>query len=224
MGQYNVIPTPHGVKVHNLSLDYTLEIEFDRPDGVLLTFLDVHFFHRTGGHEPILISERDLKQYFDYFSDLKIINPKFKYLEIGAGLGGFIPFLALEWSQRLESKPIVIDPADYRLMAHMLRYAKELRLGADIDKRLDELIQRAEIILDPEKVYLVNMALGEAIRSMPELQSVADVVIDLLGPVNYPWTEISASTAYQADIENIVLKMEKTLLKPHGKHLFKSTD
>lgn len=219
MNQYDITHQPHGVRISNFSPDYTLKIEFNQPNGVL-TFLDVHFVHRIGP-ELVAISERDIKQYFDYFKELKTINPKFQYLEVGAGLGGFIPFLAVEWNQRLASIPIVIDPADYRLMAHMLRYAKQLNLGADVDKRLNELIQRAEIILDPKKVYLVNRTLGEAIRSMPELQGVADVVIDLLGPVNYPSTEFSGSTAHTADIESLVLEMEKVLLKPNGLHLFK---
>ena len=220
MNRYDVIHLPHGIRISNLSPHYNLEIEFNQPNGVL-TFLDIHFSHRIGWHEPVIISERDVKQYFDYFENLKIINPRLQYLEVGAGLGGFIPFLAIEWGQRLVSKPIVIDPADYRLMAHMLRYAKELRLGTDIDKRLDELIKRAEIILDPGKVCLVNMKLGEALISTPELQGVSDVVIDLLGPVNYPWTEISGPKSDDRDIENRVLEMEKMLLKSNGLHLFK---
>ena len=65
------------------------------------------------------------------------------------------------------------------------------------------------------------MTLGQAIRSMPEFQGVADVVIDLLGPVNYPWTEVSD---HAANIEDRILEMEKMLLKPNGLHLFKSTD
>jgi len=220
MNRYDVEHEPRRVKIHTHSRHYTLEIEFNQPNG-MLTFLDVHFFHRTGGLEPIVISERDVKQYFDYFDDLKTINPKLQYLEVGAGLGGFIPYLVNEWSQILTSKPIVIDPADYRLMANMLRYAKQLNLGVGIGKRLDELIKRAEIIIDPGKVYLVNTRLGEALRSVPELQAIADVVIDLLGPVNYPSSEFHG---HDTDIEDRILEMEKILLKPNGIHLFKSTD
>jgi len=219
MAQYIIEPNLLGVKINNPSPNYSLEIEFERRGG-RPTFLDIRFFYDMGGPTRMLVYERDAQDYFNNFDKLKL-NPKLQYVDAGAGLAGLVPFLVAKFGQKLVSRPIIIDPVDYNLMSSMLRSAQELNLGTDIDKRLKELTQRTEIILDSEKVYLVNMTLGNAIREIPELKGTADVVIDFLGPSNYPSTEISGSEP-SADIEGIVLEMERMLLKPDGLHLFKS--
>lgn len=218
MDRYHSERTPYGVNIHNLSPHYTLEVEFNREAG--RPFLDTHFLFDIRGIRRMLVYERDAQAYLDTFENLPI-NPRFQYAEPGAGLGGFIPFLVREFGQRLTSRPIVIDPVDYALMADMLRYAKELQLGTDINERFNELISRAEIIMDPGKVYLVNMKLGEALRRLPKLKGIADVVIDYQGPANYPETEVSSDLGAGTNIENLVLEMERILLKPSGQHIFK---
>ena len=218
---YGIKRIGNGVRVHNPSPNYTLIVEFDK-DKVQIKNIDIRFSLDIGGPEQMVVYERGLSDYllnFGYFR----MDPNFQYLEVGAGLGGFIPFLVNESSQRPVSKPIVIDPANYLLMSQMLEYAKGLDLDAEINEYLDKLMGRAQTILDPQKVHLVNMKLGEALESKPELRGVADVVIDLYGPANYPWTEISGQQGIDNEgLAKRVIEMEKELLKPNGLHLVKS--
>ncbi len=103
----------------------------------------------------------------------------FQYVEIGAGLGEFIPTIA---RFSLKKRPIVIDPANYELMLEMFgQMEKYVELPSDQDE-LDKLVRRAKIICDSSKVHLVNSTLGTALREHPELRGIGDVVIECYGP------------------------------------------
>lgn len=133
-----------------------------------------------------------------------------KVVDVGAGLGGFIPKLV---AQKPKYKPVVIDPANYDLMAEMLEFSRPY-IGSEHLARLDELISRCSTILDSSKVILYNTFLGEALKYNPELRGVADIVVDNFGPSIWPDTEKYVGNNIVGN--NIVELLEMMLLKDGG--------
>ena len=117
----------HWIILHSQRWGYSLHYR-----GHVLEPLSGKQFHFSVGNkgEPSFdISCRDLKaetRRAGYNSELSEIveTPDLttQYVEIGAGLGEFIP--ALVKNSRLRYKPIVVDPARYDLMAEMFYYFK----------------------------------------------------------------------------------------------------
>jgi len=131
--------------------------------------------------DRIEITARDLRDYHR----LPKFNPTWQYLEVGAGLGEFSPSLV----GRVGKKPIVIDPANYHLLAEMLDDSLQLGSRKVIRDRIGVLLSRCETILNSEKIILYNKTLGQVIREHPELNGIADVVVDNYGPRCYCGTE-----------------------------------
>ena len=135
------------------------------------------------------------------------INQGFQYVEVGAGMGGFIKHLI---DKKVEKKPIVIDPSDYTRMKKMLYFAENIDLTYNLKERIKLLRERCEIVLDPDKVRLINSRVEEAVRDNKELIGLADVVVD-----NYAarmWAIYPLFLVNQGSIEDIEISM----LKPNG--------
>src|SRR3989344_7355235 len=133
-------------------------------------------------------------------------------VEIGAGLGGFIPTLARSHKWRLT----VIDPFDYQIAQAMLEFAKGLELADWQRLYVEELLERSCVYLDPNRVQLVPYRLGEALKRVPSLAGSADVVVDYFGALQYPTTEGSLG-AFVEDLECLLLRPGGVLIaKPIG--------
>jgi len=129
---------------------------------------------------------------------LKSFDPAKRYIEVGAGLGGFI-----------REGITIIDPANYKLMAKLIEVALSNVKNRTHVQRLEELSGRCELVLDNSKVKLINRTLGEALREYPDLSEKAEVVIDNDGPINY-WKN-EGCTNHQE-----IIDMEMRLLTEGG--------
>jgi len=164
-----------------------------------------------GVQRLVTISARDIegaygKSYHESVAELtEQLNPLVQVIEVGAGLGEFTPVMA----ERMKTRPIVIDPADYVLMNEMLYFARDEVKIPDHIEQLDEIIRRSEIICDDAKVRLVNTTLGDALEKFPDLHGKADLVIDNYGVICWHRTEGFS------DGEDAVMLVEQ-LLKPDG--------
>ncbi len=136
---------------------------------------------RREDHGNFLITGRDLKEYH-YTIGERRINPLLLYVEVGAGLGEFIP--SVVHNNPLQ-KPIVIDPANYKLMLEMLLFAESLPVKEETKRRLKIYQERCRLFLNKDKIWLINLNLEDAFRQYPELQGIADVVIDNFGAGHY---------------------------------------
>lgn len=150
------------------------------------------------------ITGRNFEEYIINLRDLEI-NPELQYLEVGAGLGEFMPHLIKNHGSYLKKKPIVIDPANYEVMDKMLDYAINMDFSAAIKNKLNILKQRGNIITNPKNVYLINSTLEEAMRKYPLLIQSSDVVID------------HAAAVLHMNSADRAIELEKKLLSINGK-------
>jgi|APSaa5957512622_1039677.scaffolds.fasta_scaffold90475_2 hypothetical protein len=173
-----------------LKTDYPMEgdfpIEEDFNDVSFRTMLNGDFCCSTG---------RNLAEYGEYKNHFltpgKISDPSKQYLEVGAGIGEFVPYLVRKFGKTLKNKPIVIDPINYTGLREMLDFSKALELPERIDRKVSEFIARIDIITDPNRVRLTNTTLLKAISKHPELIGSADYVVDHAASRAYPTTEFS---------------------------------
>lgn len=150
----------------------------------------------------VLVTGRDITDYHPEIRDLEI-NPSLLYVEVGAGLGGFIPNII---QKTMLQKPIVIDPVDYTLLLEMLEFAETLPLEGKLKERVKVHQERCKIILNSDKVRLINLKLEEAFNQHPELEGIADVVID----------HFAASQHLFFGSKQEIIDLEHKLLKPNG--------
>ncbi|OGM10943.1 hypothetical protein A2Z22_03685 [Candidatus Woesebacteria bacterium RBG_16_34_12] len=112
----------------------------------------------------------------------EIVNKDLQLVEPGAGLAEFVPKIALQARKR----PIVIDPLDYEAIRSLLEGAQEIRKVNQENRQLiQELLRRIDIYLDPGLVRLFNMNLDQACKEYPYLEGIADIVVDVGGPLLY---------------------------------------
>lgn len=203
--------------------EFSERIDISHRDYTLVLFTDLFKdnFHQVIFSVPynensnMAITGRDVKEYHKDVQEL-FIDPYLQYLEIGAGMGGFIPYVA-RFIKGNGSRPIIIDPADYVLMKDMLEFAYDLDVRSDINYRILKLLYRCKTILDEDYVNLINLPLGEALEKNKELEEIADVVIDHIAASFYPFSEKTGHDVDKAVDE--ILDLEKKLLKPNGKLL-----
>lgn len=127
-------------------------------------------------------------------------NKDFQYADVGAGLGGFIPYLVEDLG--VNTKPIVIDPCDYSQMKEMLEVARELVKKTDLQYIVNLLLHRSEIYLDASRVVLIQEPVQEAVRNHPEIRGVADVVLD-------HWATGRYSRQDMREVDKQLLKQEQ---------------
>ncbi len=186
------------------------------------------------------ITGRGIAYYFSYLPGFSI-NPYLKHIEVGAGLGEPMVKLAEMAADNSDyPKPTVIDKANYRLLRDLLDCAITFE---NRDPHVTQLIgmlrdfrHRCSVILDSEKVELINCSLEEALTVQPSLRGSADVLVDLYGAVGHVGAarhlEGSAgnfgnilhdrheeSFVYRRRMRATIAK-EEELLTPDGKHFF----
>lgn len=189
----------------------------DKPSGYNLIFskeikafrFENVFFTANMRGTDIVITGRDMDEYVPSIKRLPI-NSKYQYLEIGAGLGELVPHLVK--SGYGIKRPIIIDPVNYDLILSMLLYASKKGFDDYRTGRINTFIERAEIILNPAKVILINTTLGDSLDKHPDLAGIGDVVIDHYGPNYYEDTEPKKSGDNLIHIRSL----EKRLCKEGG--------
>jgi len=215
MTKYEVTNGEDGVNLIYRPKNYMLKL-IPKPAGFPPERLDVHFVANLDHPDEFIVSESDLRTYLKHLSCLPI-NPNFQYLEIGAGLGEFTPFIADALHGRLKSRPIVIDLADYELMKDMMARARELDISDAMKRYLSTLILRAQTILDPSKVDLINTPLSNTLKLRPDLEGIADFAVDLFGAVNYYNVEIgNMEVSSRIELERKISELERRFVKPGG--------
>ncbi|MBI2572419.1 hypothetical protein HYV86_01035 [Candidatus Woesearchaeota archaeon] len=128
-------------------------------------------------------------------------NPDAQYLEVGAGLGEWVYRLAM--SGKCKHRPIVIDPVDYHVLAHLIEEMVKYIEG-NHRSELIELQNRVHVYADPNLVDHRKMTLQEAFEK-GGLASCIDVVVDNYGPSYWhKWDGCSP------------LAMEKSFLRQEG--------
>ena len=170
---------------------------------------------------PVFVTGRNLAQYPKKARSLKI-NPSSQYVELGTGFGGFLPYVVSKL--KLDSpRPIAIDLFDYELGEDMLLFAGNfLKMRQYQLDAIDTFLQRKNVLTDPDKVWLINTRLSEAMAKYRRLAGIADVVVDCHGPYIYSDTEMlsrekTKSPRSRQKAENRVISLEQRLLKPKGR-------
>jgi hypothetical protein len=218
MEDYKVIKGENEIKVFEKESGYSIVISENKANDLgQIHFLWPLFAARKGevmSYIPITASGID--KYPEKVRNMKI-NPSFQYLEVGAGYGEFIPCLASALDEN-SPKPIVIDPAYYDVMGGILSYVRNnVWLSESNSSLLDEIIARHDIITNPRKVRLINTNLGYAFRDFPDIQGIADVVVDRAGAVSYAELErVNGEKLNRAVLNMRVSLFEKRLLKNGG--------
>lgn len=197
---------------------YQLQITTKKSDGwSLVTFFIPYKTSKRVG--LTLVTSRDFQDYDMRIQNLKL-SPQWQLIEVGAGLGGYIPRVI----PQLRKPPIVIDPADYKKMSSMLGYASMQRLPRHIKERLEILTERCELYLS-SGVTAINLTLGEALQRHHYLKCLADVVIDNAGATAYPFLDASLSklsgmrdfSKTKSNLMKKVMESEQSLLKKNGR-------
>jgi hypothetical protein len=176
------------------------------------------FYPWPSYHNKVRVTSRTLSNYnVEDFAP----QPGKQYVEIGAGLGAFTPWLV----ERLEDAsplPIVIDPAPYPDMLRMICQVKR-RLRGTMRETAVELERRARILLDPRKVQLYRKTLFRATGDHPELRHCADMIVDNVGAIT--WGDVTEVQS-EYDLMNayrLLAKRAATLRASdmsHVSHLF----
>lgn len=144
-----------------------------------------------------------------YPRDAHPTDPSQVVVEVGAGLGGFIPTLAQSHRGHL----IVIDPFDYTVAQEMLKFAKGLELADWQRSHVEDLLERSGVYLDSNRVQLVPYRLSEVLEVKPSLIGSADIVVDYYGSLHYSRAERLGELRIT---ESAVINLERRLLKPSG--------
>lgn len=209
---------PYQTQLTSLGDEYTLTCSpYSGDDGLRCRF-------SIGESEwGYVISSRVRKQYEAMMPGFHV-DPSKQFVEVGAGLSEPVVAWAVS-AAALEPKgprPVVIDPANYHLMADMVDTAIDLapeeeHIAQVLDILMD-LKRRCAVILDPERVVLLPVELKQAVVLYPELQGLADVVVDCYAaatyvPLNFNRPNITAQRQRQRDK---VFSIEKSFLKPDG--------
>jgi hypothetical protein len=172
-----------------------------------------------------IISSRSRAQYQALMPGF-VVDPTKQCIEVGAGLSEAI----VTWADMaaMQSnpgpKPIVIDPANFSLMTHMLEAAIELAPQEEhmhaVEDALRQLHYRCSTILDPDRVELLPMELQMAHGTRMDLRGVADTVVDCFAAATYvtiSFVKPNVERQRQRAREK-VLALERSFLKQDGGH------
>ena len=228
MNTYKLIEADFSISIQHVQTGYELELVWIESD--LARHVRVRMnCGRKDCQVWLGVTSRDLGDYIKAFAVLaKPLVNNHRYIEVGAGLGGFIPHIAKHTRQ----PPTVIDGADYQRIHDMLSYAVnpqqyERLLGhahpgiktlfqETTKPRIRTLMRRCETLLNPDKVNLINLPLSKALRYFPGIVASGDVVIDLYGAVEYPRCDHGIPAGTHQEEHSRVLELEERLVAPGG--------
>lgn len=191
----NVTETPEGFSLFDDNRNYSLDVHKDPR----ITGIDqglIYILPSKSKKDGVLVTGRDYSEYPREVRNLEL-NPDKQYIEVGAGLGGFMPELVNRLKGELTRKPIVIDLVNYRLVGELfdrgIEEARNRGYHSTIIDRLETLKGRANFYLNSQEIRLINLSLGNAIRTFPELVGCGDIVVDNIATEQYPHVEFELS-------------------------------
>ncbi len=168
----------------------------------------VSFGYPDGKKEWVQTTARNLDDYEKLMPGvLKACeNPSFSIVEIGAGLGELIPFLA---ERQPAPSLTVIDPADYTHMLGMIEEAivraDEMELSEAVQQRLAELRRRCLLYMDATRVRLLNMPLSWALEEVPSIHQEFNVIVDCCGSALY--SHVDMGSEFRIDTKNSIKRV-----------------
>ncbi len=171
-------------------------------------------------NEGVFVTGRDMPDADNLRNDtysrscLKVDKTK-QYSEPGCGIGGFLEYLT-DRQTPFSPKPFAIDPFNPYVCKDLLVFARDnLDFGGEFREKLNGLIRRIDILLDPSKVVFLNMTLGEALVKHPEIKGIADVVVDNFALEFHYHNMGQLNGKY---VESNVLGLVRELYKPELRH------
>lgn len=218
--RYRVKTINNLLSVEDVKTDYLLYLNLFNTD--LNNWRTLYFFSILN-NARMLVTARNIEEYDRRVSKIPI-QSDFQYVEVGAGLGGFVPHIIEKQKADYKNNylpAIIIDPINYEILRDLLVYSDGLELNVKQHLRIKTLKSRCDLFLNKNKVNLVNAKLSDAVKDK-KLQNIADFVVDNFGPSNHTCTEYAfskrnmASDEFDAS-EKFVYELEKRLLKPSGK-------
>lgn len=203
--------SPTEIRVYDETSGYDLLINTGNPICFRHLMFDVPhvlgpYISSRNGRRIFRVTGRDLGEYI-CFPKGKFPNLEGQCVEVGAGFGELIPYIAIN-NKGHSSKPIAIDPANYELMIEILKKSQELELSHGLLSKISSWITRGNIILDPSKVKLINLPLVQAIEQNPYLTGCADVVVDYMG------ARVQGHFYHGGGVAE---RLELSMLKPNGR-------
>ncbi len=172
-----------------------------------------------------VISSRSTSQYRAIMPGFEV-EPHKQLIEVGAGLSQSV----VQWADRAAlltskrgPKPVVIDPANYALMAEMLDTAIDLAPQEEHMNHLLRLLRglkyRCAAILDPERIRLLPLTLEDACIAQKDLRGSADTLVDCYAAATYIAVDYDRPDVYaqRRQVREFLYGLEHSLLKPEGK-------
>ena len=198
MEKYSVFEEPNHIKIIDTDSTSALNITLVDTSKYIIDPCHISVHYAFSLKKSAFVTGRNIEDYDSDIRDL-MINPELQYIEVGAGMGEFIPLVTMSNPKHL---PIVIDPINYETIKGLLQYSLTFNLK-DMQKRVKKLLDNCNIITNPKKVRLINTTLDYAILDEENL-GIADIVVDNVGASHY------------GDYKK-VWELERKLLNPSGK-------
>ncbi len=121
----------------------------------------------------------------------------------------------VSFQSNADPKPIAIEQADYSVMARILEFAEQNppnKLDYKTRERIKTLLGRCKMMMDPNKVTLINEPMQNAVISNPEIIGCADRVVSNVAVGHYA---LERKGYFQGILESF-LKPDGELLQFEG--------
>ena len=206
--RYHIEDTLFGFCVKDRVMGYDFEVDLSEATEFRACLL----IQNPQSNKKVIVTGRDFDEY-----PVININPENQYIEIGAGLGGFVPWMVA--NHKMKHKPIVIEQLNYDAAEVLLHIGRDVAQHKGYDKnlldRIEKFIQRADTYTYSNDINLITLPLGWALNTFPQLKGSADVVIDHLASTYY--TQVEFPLSYKDfNARRHIYDMRISLLKPNG--------
>ena len=147
---------------HFVKKDLLVVNDFDRvetlkignPNRYKTTSMCFNFMHKGQG---ITTTARKIDRYKETFPDL-VFDETHSYIELGAGLGGFVPYLVNKL--QVKQKPVVVDVVDYFRMREIFLYVMMQKVDDVFKSQAAEFVRLCDIYLS-DKIELHNVSIAD---------------------------------------------------------------
>jgi hypothetical protein len=210
MVNFKVNDTPCEIEIVNDNPRYILDIKKKKLDNFNWRQA-VFFFGNNPKGKNVCITGRDFCEYDLDVQNIEI-NPSRKYCEVGAGLGGILPFLFDAGVPR--DNLFVIDPANYDLMRLLIEEGLKQTGKMEFHYNfLEKLKRRCEFYLT--NVNLINQTLSDALCRY-DLKNRFDFVISHRANRFYPQLDFGRNYSCAIGKSEESDKLLEKLINKHG--------